>query len=69
MSISSISASTDYLLGTVSQMQAGQVQAEISTAVLKSIMDQQEQQAQALIGMLRQGPSPDGTGRIVDVFA
>ncbi len=68
MSISSISSSTDYLLGAVSQMQAGQVQSEISAAVLKSLMDQQEQQAQALVGMLRQSPSPDGVGRIVDIF-
>lgn len=67
MNISSLSSSSDYLLRTASQLQGGQVQAEIATAVLKNLMDQQAQAAQALLKMMQQSPSPEGTGRIVDI--
>lgn len=51
-------------------MQAEQVGLQIAVAVLRSIQEQQERQAQALIEMIRSAPSPDpAVGRILDVLA
>jgi hypothetical protein len=60
---------TDSLANLFTGMQAGQVQAEIAVAVLKQIQDQQGQQAQALLKMISQAPSLEGTGQIVDLYA
>jgi hypothetical protein len=67
MDISPLSSSAGFTLSTASQLQAGQVQAELAAAVLKSILDQQAQQAQALLQMMGQQPSLDGTGKIVNL--
>ena len=67
MNISSLSSSSGFMLSAASQLQAGQVQSELAAAVLKSILDQQAQAAQALLQMMERQPSLDGTGRIVDL--
>jgi hypothetical protein len=67
MNLSSLSSSAGFTLSTASQLQAGQVQSELAAAVLKSILDQQAQQAQAMLQMMGQQPSLDGTGKIVNL--
>lgn len=58
------------LAAMATDWQAEQLQLQLSVAVLKSIQDQQETQAQALIKMIRQSPSPDAAvGTLIDVSA
>lgn len=45
------------------------VMSEISMAIMKQTMDQQEAMGQALIEMIKQGPMPDGTGQILNIGA
>lgn len=70
MNIGSIS-SFEGLAGMAANLRAGDVGMQISAAVLKQALDTQKQQAQALVQMIQSGspPSPDGTGRILDVRA
>jgi hypothetical protein len=63
---SSIETSLPLLAGS---MQAQETMMRLSMAIFKQIQNSQEMQAQALINMINQAPSPDGTGRIVDVSA
>jgi hypothetical protein len=58
---------TDSLVNMASNLQASKVAMQIGVAVLKQIQDQQKAQAQALINMISQTPSLDGTGQVVDV--
>ncbi len=58
------------LAGMASDMQAEQLQLQLAVALMKSIQDQQEAQARALIEMIQQAPSPDpAIGRFVDASA
>lgn len=52
-----------------SNMKSQDLQMQISVAVLKQVQNQQEQQAQALLNMMGQSFSLDGTGSIVNVTA
>ncbi|MCI0521560.1 MAG: putative motility protein [Chloroflexi bacterium] len=65
-STSSIETSLPLLAGS---MKAQETMMRLSMAIFKQIQDSQEMQAQALINMINQTPSPDGTGRVVDVSA
>lgn len=68
MNISSASLS-DALPVMASAMKEQDLQMQISVAVLKNVQDQQQQYAQALIKMMSQNFSLDGTGSIVNVSA
>jgi hypothetical protein len=43
------------------------VMSEISTAVMKQTLNQQEAFGQALVEMIKQTPMPDGTGKIINI--
>ncbi len=45
------------------------VMSEISMAIMKQNLDQQEAMGQALVEMIRQTPMPDGTGKILNIGA
>lgn len=45
------------------------VMSEISTAVMKQTLNQQEAFGQALVEMIKQTPMPDGTGKIINIGA
>ncbi len=45
------------------------VMSEISMAIMKQTLDQQEAMGQALIEMIKQGPMPDGTGQVLNIGA
>ena len=55
----------DVLASSLTNRSNKQVRTEISMAVMKNQMDQQEAQAAALVKMI-QNTSLDGTGRIVN---
>jgi hypothetical protein len=58
------------LAGWASERVANQVQREVSTAVLKQILDQQQRQGEALIQMMATSTPPAGaTGHQVDRYA
>jgi hypothetical protein len=52
MTISSVSA--DALAGLASEMKSAQIGQQIGVAVLKTIQDQQQRQAEQLLQMIRQ---------------
>ncbi len=66
MSVSGVSM-VDSLAVLASGMQSTQLDSQLGMAVMKSIMDQQEQFAQALIQMIQQRPTLDGTGSIINI--
>lgn len=45
------------------------VMSEISMAVMKQNLDQQEALGQALVEMVKQSPMPDGTGKLINIGA
>jgi hypothetical protein len=55
----------DVLASVATNRSSSQVRSEISMAILKQQMDQQEAQAAALVEMI-QNTSLDGTGQIVN---
>lgn len=59
------------LAATATAMQSTRIPREIGYSVLKQIMDSQAAQAQALVQMINNGPTPtlDGTGQIVNIGA
>lgn len=58
------------LASLATSMQGGRMQQEISVAILKQILDSQQNEAQMLLGMLGSpSPSLDGTGQIVNIGA
>lgn len=65
-SVSMVDLATS-LAAKATTMKAGEVSTAIGTHVLKKVMDQNEQQAQALIKMIQQAPSLDGAGKHVDL--
>ena len=66
MSVSGVSM-VDSLAVLASGMQSTQLDSQLGVAVMKSIMDQQEQFAQALVQMIQQRPTLDGTGSIINI--
>jgi hypothetical protein len=57
------------LASQATQMQASAIQQQLSVAVLKNTLDNQKQQGNALVEMIRQTPSVSGTGSLIDVRA
>ena len=57
------------LASQATQMQASAIQQQLSVAMLKNTLDNQKQQANALVEMIRQTPSASGTGSLLDVRA
>lgn len=57
------------LAAMATSSRASAVQSEISMAVMKQAQDQQEIFAQALLEMIKQTPTPDGTGQIINLGA
>jgi hypothetical protein len=64
-----ISGSTmsDGLANMATNMQSANLNLQFSTAVLKKALDSQKQQGAALVQMINQTPSLEGTGRTVDI--
>jgi len=58
---------TTSLAAQATGMKAGEVSTAIGAHILKKVMQQNEQQAQALINMINQAPSLEGTGKYVDL--
>ncbi len=69
MNITGVSSLTDALASQATDMKASQVSQQISTTVLKSVLDQQKQAGEQLVQMIRQTPSADGAGKLVDILA
>ena len=69
MAITGVNSIENTLASMASNMVGGSVQQKISTAVVKQIMDSQQMQAQALLKMIQNGPTPtlDGTGTNVNI--
>jgi hypothetical protein len=57
------------LTGTANEYQATNVGTQIATAVLRQQQDLQKAEGEALLKMIQKTPSPDGTGKVVDLFA
>jgi hypothetical protein len=57
------------LAAMATSSRASAVQSEISMAVMKQAQDQQEVFAQALLEMIKQTPTPNGTGQIINIGA
>lgn len=68
MSISGVS-SIDSLATLATQMKGSEVNSQIAVAILKQTQDSQQQFADALVKMINQTPSLDGTGQKIDVSA
>jgi len=69
MDISGISSFNDVLATQATEMKASQVGQQISAAVLKEVLDQQKQQGNLLVQMIRQTAPADGAGQLVDILA
>jgi len=71
MSISAVGTMENSLANMATGMVAGNIQQKFGFAILKEILNSQEMQAQALLKMMRAGPTPtvDGTGKIVNIGA
>jgi hypothetical protein len=59
------------LAGMANGYQTDNIGMQISTAVLKQQLDMQKTQNDALLNMIQKTPtpSPDGAGKVVDLFA
>lgn len=66
MNISSVGFS-DSLSSLSSGMASENIQLQIAVAVMKQAQDQQELAGQALVSMINQASSIDGTGQIVNL--
>ncbi len=66
MNISSASLS-DSLSSLSSGMASENIQLQLAVAVMKQAQDQQELAGQALVSMINQASSIDGTGRLVNL--
>jgi hypothetical protein len=69
MNVSSVSSSMDGLAQMASGMQSDRMGLQISTAIMKEVMDSQKQFGESLIGMINASPSLQGTGKLVDIGA
>jgi hypothetical protein len=63
------SSMSDGLINQAIGLQSSNLGLQFSTAILKNLMDSQQQQGQALVAMIRQTPSPEGTGQNIDIRA
>jgi hypothetical protein len=69
MNVSAVSSSYDSLAMTATSMKSNDISSQLSTAILKQIMDNQKMVADALTQMIAATPSASGTGSIVDIRA
>lgn len=71
MNVSSVNSMESSLAAAATAMQSTKIPREIGYSVLKQIMDSQAAQAQALVQMIDNGPTPtlDGTGQVVNIGA
>jgi|WetSurMetagenome_2_1015567.scaffolds.fasta_scaffold1307034_1 hypothetical protein len=67
MNVSGVSDSMSYLAQTASNMKAEQFAQQLSVSVLKSALDQQKSQGEALVRMMQTGPGSPGS--LVDIRA
>lgn len=68
MDVSSSSSLSGYL-SLASSLQSQPVAQQIAVAITKQIQDQQKQQAQAIVEMMRQMPGMPGVGENLDIRA
>jgi hypothetical protein len=68
MSLSSVSLS-DSLSSLATGMASENIALQIATAVMKQAQDQQKMAGQAIVNMINQASTIDGTGQIVNVAA
>jgi hypothetical protein len=57
------------LMQQATNMAGAKVQDQVAVSVLKGILDQQKNAGQAIVQMIQNGPSLNGTGKIIDVRA
>jgi hypothetical protein len=57
------------LAGWASELLTRQVRTELSVAVLKQILDQQQRQGEDLVRMIANGPRPASPEHLVDRYA
>lgn len=57
------------LANWATEMKGASVASQIGVAVMKQVLDQQQQAGEAIIQMMQQTPRPSGsTGSVVDVY-
>ena len=59
----------DSLAIMASDMKSENIGLQLSTTILKKTLDLQAQQGQALVAMISQSPSLDGSGQMIDIRA
>jgi hypothetical protein len=69
MNISAVSSLINDLPRLAADMSASSASARITVAVLKDILDTEQEQGETLAKMIRGTQSADGAGRVVDVSA
>ncbi|MBE0697497.1 MAG: YjfB family protein [Anaerolineaceae bacterium] len=69
MGVGAVSDINSQLIQQATSMAGGRVQQEISSAVLKGILDQQKTAGQAIVQMIQNSSSLTGTGRVIDIRA
>jgi hypothetical protein len=67
MGVGAVGDISSSLIQQATSMASNNINMEISTAVLKKVLDQQNAAGQAIVQMIQNGPSLNGTGRIVDI--
>ncbi|MBN1538261.1 MAG: putative motility protein [Anaerolineales bacterium] len=65
MSVSSVSSSTS-LASQATGMAAEEIALQLSVAIMKQAQDQQKIAGQAIVNMINQASSLDGTGQIIN---
>ena len=69
MAVGDVSMSS-MLASWATEMKGASVASQIGVAVMKQVLDQQQQAGEAIIQMMQQTPRPGGsTGSVVDVYA
>ena len=58
---------SDGLADMATSMQAGNLGLQLSTTIMKNVMDNQKQVGEALVKMINATPSLDGTGSRIDI--
>jgi hypothetical protein len=67
MNISAVSSLINDLPRLASDLSAGSASARITVAILKDILETEQEQGEMLAKMIRATPSADGTGRVIDI--
>ncbi len=69
MNISAVSSLINDLPRLAADLSAGSASARITVAILKDILETEQEQGETLAKMLQATQSADGAGRVVDVSA